>query len=353
MPRTFKHLYPQIYDLENLWLAWRRARRGGKRKWSSVATFEFDLEQNLLALHEELRDKTYRPGPYRNFTIREPKVRRISAAPFRDRVVHHALMQVTWPILEARMIHDSYACRVGKGTHKAIDRAQELSRRYRYVLQCDVVQFFPAVDQAILRGQLARHIACPDTLWLMDHILASGQDVLAGHYDMVYFPGDDLLAAARPRGLPIGNLTSQNWANVYLNDLDQFVKHGLHCHAYLRYADDFLLFADNKPTLWAWRGEIVDKLAELRLTLHEDRAQVFPVKAGIPWLGFRVFPTHRRLKRRNVKTFGRRLRAQRDAYKAGQMTLAEIQPSVRAWIAHARHADTYRLRKALFRLVLF
>ena len=109
MTRTFKHLYPQIYDLENLWLAWRRAKRGGKRKWSSVATFEFDLEQNLLALHEELRDKTYRPGPYRNFTIREPKVRRISAAPFRDRVVHHALMQVTWPIFEARMIHDSYA----------------------------------------------------------------------------------------------------------------------------------------------------------------------------------------------------------------------------------------------------
>ena len=165
-----------------------------------MATFEFDLEQNLLALHEELRDKTYRPGPYRNFTIREPKVRRISAAPFRDRVVHHALMQVTWPIFEARMIHDSYACRVGKGTHKAIDRAQEFSRRYRYVLQCDVVQFFPAIDHATLRSQLAHHIACPDTLWLMDRILASGQDVLAGHYDMVYFPGDDLLAAVRPRG---------------------------------------------------------------------------------------------------------------------------------------------------------
>jgi retron-type reverse transcriptase len=111
MLRTFKHLYPQIYDLENLWLAWRRARRGGKRKWQSVADFEFDLEQNLFALHEELRDKTYAPSPYRQFTIREPKVRRISAAPFRDRVAHHALMQVTWPIFEARMIHDSYACR--------------------------------------------------------------------------------------------------------------------------------------------------------------------------------------------------------------------------------------------------
>ncbi len=353
MPRTFKYLYPQIYDLENLWLAWRRARRGGKRKWQSVADFEFDLEQNLFALHEELRDKTYLPGPYRHFTIREPKVRRISAAPFRDRVVHHALMQVTWPIFEARMIHDSYACRVGKGTHRAIQRAQDWSRRFSYVLQCDVVQFFPAVDHAVLRSQLTRHIACPDTLWLMDRILASGREVLAGHYDMVYFPGDDLLAANRPRGLPIGNLTSQNWANVYLNDLDQFVKHELRCAAYLRYADDFLLFGDDKATLWAWRAAIVERLAALRLTLHEERAQVYPVSAGIPWLGFRVFPTYIRLKRRNVKAFGRRLRAQRDAYGAGQITHDQIRASLKAWIAHAQHADTYRLRQALMRQVVF
>ncbi len=124
MTRSFKGIYPKIYDTENLWLAWRKARRGGKRRWPSVAAFEFDLEANLLALNEELRDKSYAPGPYRHFTIREPKLRRISAAPFRDRVVHHALMQATWPIFEARMIDDSYACRVGKGVHRAIDRAQ-------------------------------------------------------------------------------------------------------------------------------------------------------------------------------------------------------------------------------------
>jgi hypothetical protein len=285
--------------------------------------------------------------------IREPKVRRISAAPFRDRVVHHALMQVTWPIFEARMIHDSYACRVGKGTHAALDRCQHFARGQRYVLQCDVVQFFPSVDLAILTGQLARHIACPATLALMERILTSGVGVLADQYDMVYFPGDDLLAAVRPRGLPIGNLTSQNWANVYLNDLDQFVKHELHCPAYLRYCDDFLLFADDKPTLWAWRAAVIGKLAELRLTLHADRAQVYPVKAGIPWLGFRVFPTHRRLKRENVKAFGRRLRGQRAAYRAGQTSLADVRQSLRAWIAHASHGNTYRLRQRLFRQVVF
>jgi RNA-directed DNA polymerase len=351
--RTFRGLYPLIYDLDNLWLAWRRARRGGKRKWPTVAAFEVDLEQNLWALHEELRDKTYQPGPYRHFMIREPKSRRISAAPFRDRVVHHALMQVTWPIFEARMIYDSYACRIGKGTHKAIDRCQHFCRAHPYVLQCDVVQFFPSVDHEILRAQLARYIACPDTLWLINRILAGGADVLRDHYDMVYFPGDDLLAAARPRGLPIGNLTSQNWANVYLDDLDQFVKHTLRCRAYLRYCDDFLLFADDKATLWRWRAEIVARLAALRLTLHEARAQVFPVKGGIPWLGFRVFPTHRRLKRRNVKAFGRRLRALQRAYRDRKITLEEIQPSVRAWIAHAQHGNTYRLRRDLFRKVTF
>jgi hypothetical protein len=353
MPKTYKGLYPQIYDPDNLWRAWRAARRGGKRKWPSVAAFEFDLEQNLWALHEELHDKTYQPGPYRHFTIVEPKPRRISAAPFRDRVVHHALMQVTWPIFEARMIHDSYACRVGKGTHAALDRCQHFARGHRYVLQCDVVQFFPSVDLTILTGQLARHIACPDTLALMARILASGEGVLNEHYDMVYFPGDDLLAATRPRGLPIGNLTSQNWANVYLNDLDQFVKHELHCRAYLRYCDDFLLFADDKATLWAWRAAVSGKLAELRLTLHADRAQVYPVTAGIPWLGFRVFPTHRRLKRQNVKAFARRLRAQRDAYHAGEIGLDDVQQSLQAWIAHASHGDTYRLRRALLKQVIF
>jgi len=352
MARTFKGLYPHIYDFDNLWSAWRCARRG-KRKWPTVAAFELDLEQNLWALHEELRDQTYQPGPYRHFTIREPKPRRISAAPVRDRVVHHALMHVTWPIFEARLIHDSYACRVGKGTHRALDRCQQFARAHPYVLQCDAVQFFPAIDHAILQAQLARHIACVDTRWLIDRILAGGAGVLRDHYDMAYFPGDDLLAATRPRGLPIGNLTSQHWANWYLNDLDQFVKHELHCRAYLRYCDDFLLFAADKATLWEWRAAIVDRLAALRLTLHQDRAQVYPVQAGIPWLGFRVFPTHRRLRRRNVKAFARRLRAQRDAYHAGQITQDEVQRSLQAWIAHARHGDTYRLRQSLLRQVAF
>ncbi len=143
----------------------------------------------------------------------------------------------------------------------AIDRCQHFARGHRYVLQCDVVQFFPSIDHAILAGQLARHIACADTLALMDRILASGVGVLAEQYDMVFFPGDDLLAATPATRAADGNLTSQNWGNVYLDDLDQFVKHELRCRAYLRYCDDCLFFADDKGTLWAWRAAVMDRLA--------------------------------------------------------------------------------------------
>ena len=235
----------------------------------------------------------------------------------------------------------------------ALDRAQHFARARRYVLQCDIVQFFPSVDHRILGAQLAHHIACPQTLRLIDHILASGEGVLRDHYTMVYFPGDDLWAAARPRGLPIGNLTSQNWANWYLNALDQFVKHDLKCRAYLRYCDDFLLFAGDKAVLWRWRREIIDVLAALRLTMHTERAQVYPAADGIPWLGFRIFPTHRRLLRRNVKAFMRRFRAQRDAFHRGELSPEDVRRSLDAWIAHASHGDTYRLRRRLFREVTF
>jgi retron-type reverse transcriptase len=182
------------------------------------------LDIELLNLHRELTTESYQPGEYVHFTIHEPKRRLISAAPFRDRVVHHALCNVIEPIYERKFIDDSYANRQGKGTHAALDRCTQFLRRYHYVLQCDVQQFFPAIDQAILKQILARTIACAPTLDLCERIIDSGQGVLTGEYALRWFPGDDLLAAARPRGLPIGNLTSQFWANVYLNELDEIIQ---------------------------------------------------------------------------------------------------------------------------------
>jgi RNA-directed DNA polymerase len=361
VPKTFKHLYPQIYSFEALYRAYRQARRGGKRKHQAVAAFECHLEEGLWDLHAELQDKTYRPGPYRSFAVGPwrrdrlwaPKRRLISAAPFRDRVVHHALCNVLVPIFEPRFISDSYACREGKGTHAAVDRCQEFARRCRYVLQCDVRQFFPSVDHQLLRGMLARHVADPDVLWLIDLILEGSTGLLAGEYEMAWFPGDALWDALRPRGLPIGNLTSQFWANVYLNSVDQFIKQELRCRRYVRYCDDFLLFHEDKATLHAWRAAVIAHAATLRLMLHEEKAVVYPTHTGIPFLGFRVFPHYRRLLHPKVHAFARRLRRLRAGYAAGELSAEAVRLSVQGWLAHATHAQTYRLRRRLLGEVSF
>ncbi len=216
-------------------------------------------------------------------------------------------------------------------------------------MQCDVEQFFPAIDHAILRRTLARKLRDPDALWLVDRILESGEGVLAEAYQTRYFPGDDLFSALRPRGLPIGNLTSQFWANVYLNPFDHFVKRELRCPAYLRYVDDFVLFADDKSTLWAWREAIVARLARLRLTIHPG-AQPRPVTEGLPFLGFVVYPTHRRLKRRRVIAYRRRFQALWRAFRAGDVPWETMNASVRGWVNYARYGDTWGLRRALLRM---
>lgn len=347
MPQTFKRLYEQISTFEHLLAAYRRARRG-KRGRPDVAAFEFRWEERLLQLADELHEGRYRPGPYRSFVVTESGKRRvISAAPFRDRVVHHALCALLEPIFEPRFLFDSYASRPNKGTHAGLDRAQHFARGHRYVLQIDVQQFFPSVDHAILRGILARHIADERIMGLIDLILAGGAEALRDAYQMVYFPGDDLFAINRPRGLPIGNQTSQFWANCFLHPLDLFIKQELGCRAYLRYCDDMLLFADDKPTLHHWRAAIIKYAATLRLTIHEGRAQAVPVEAGISFLGWRIFPYRRKLKRRNMLAFTRRFRQMRKRYAAGCCSFDQMQAAVQGWIAHAAHGNTLALRRSL------
>ena len=340
-------MFDAITDWDNLWRAYGQAARG-KRGRASAADFEHRVADRLIALQDALRSKTYRPGAYCHFFIREPKLRRISAAPFRDRVVHHALCNLIEPLFEARFIAHSYANRAGKGTHRAVDRVQHLAQRFRYALRGDVVQHFPSLDHRLLHAKLARVIDDDDVLWLAGAVLASGDGVGANEYSPLYFPGDDLLAACRPRGLPIGNLTSQFWSNVYLNDFDWFVQRELGCGAYLRYVDDFVLFGNDKGALRACAQAVIDRLARDRLTIHETQAQVLPAHCGIPWLGFVVYPTHRRLKRRNAVNFTRRLERNLDAYQAGRVTFAELDASVKGWVNHVRYADTWGLREHVF-----
>jgi retron-type reverse transcriptase len=331
----------QLWDWDNLQMAYQNASRG-KRGRGATAAFEYVLADNLLQLQKELREQTYQPGKYNSFYIHEPKKRLISAAPFRDRVVHHALCNVTIFHYEKRFIPESYANRVGKGTHRALDRAEQFAYRFPYVLQCDVKQFFPSIDHGILRAELETMFPDESALWLVDRILLSGRGVLSEEYDMKYFPGDDLFAAQRPRGLPIGNLTSQWWANCYLNPFDQFVKRELGCRAYLRYVDDFLLFSESKAQLWEWRAALIERLARYRLTIHEENALPRPAERGIPFLGFVIFPTHRLLKKRKGLAFQRRMK------KIMRVSSNEqVKASVQGWVNHVRYGDTLALRESV------
>jgi retron-type reverse transcriptase len=337
--------FQHLCSWPNLLRAWHDAACG-KRGHPPVAAFEYRLEDNLLILQEELRTHTYRPGAYTSFFIHEPKRRLISAAPFRDRVVHHALCQVIEPAFERSFIADSFANRVGKGTHRALDRLQHFTRRFRFALPCDLRQFFPSIDHEILLDTLARKVTDPNLLFLCARILASGRDVLSGAYDMAWFPGDDLFAALRPRGLPIGNLTSQFWANCYLNPFDHFVKRELRCPGYVRYVDDFVLFADDKRVLWELKTALVDRLARLRLTIHPG-AHPQPVTEGLPFLGFTVYPHRRRLKRRKSIHFQRKLRMLLAQCEAGEIPVCAVTMCVRSWVSHASHGNTVGLRKAM------
>jgi retron-type reverse transcriptase len=338
-------MYETLACWENLLTAYRNAA-AGKRGRPDVAAFEHRLEDNLFALQAELLAGGYRPGGYRSFLVHEPKRRLISAAPFRDRVAHHALCNLVEPVFDRTFTADSFANRRGKGTHRAVRQCQRLARRYRYVLQCDVRQFFPSIDHAILQAEIARKVRDPRILALADRILASGRGVLSEEYRMVYFPGDDLFAVDRPRGLPIGNLTSQLWANVYLSPIDHFVKRELRCPGYVRYVDDLLLFGDDKPRLWQCKRQLEHRLERLRLTLHPG-AHPRPVSEGIPFLGFVTFPDRRRLKRRKGIAFQRRLKRLRELEAAGELPADAVQASIAGWVGHVRHGNTVGLRKAV------
>jgi len=338
-------MFEALVSWENLLAAYRKAA-AGKRGRADVAAFEHRLEDNLLALQAELESGAYRPGGYRSFLVHEPKRRLISAAPFRDRVVHHALCNLIEPVFERSFTADSYANRRGKGTHRALRRCQVLARKHPYVLQCDIRQFFPSIDHGVLRNRIRRKVIESRVLALIDRILDSGRGVLSGEYAMVYFPGDDLFAIERPRGLPIGNLTSQFWANVYLNPVDHFVKRELRCPGYVRYVDDLLLFAGDKASLWSCKRRLEERLESLRLLIHPG-AHPRPVTEGAPFLGFVTYPDRRRLKRRKGVAFRRRLRRLRRLEVRGEVQAESVQASVAGWVGHVRYGNTAGLRRAI------
>lgn len=342
--KTYANLYASICSFENLVVAAKKAQKG-KRFQDNVGRFNANLEHELVKLQSELKAQAYQPGSYREFLIYEPKLRVISAAPYCDRVVHHALCNVIAPLFERTFIFDSYANRVGKGAHAAILRYQQFCRRNKLALKCDVRKYFPSIDLEILKTEIRRTIACPDTLWLIDRIIDGSNEQEAVHD---YFPGDDLLTPVeRRKGLPIGNLTSQFFANVYLNRFDHFVKEILRCKFSLRSVDDSVVLGNDKVWLWEVKEQMRTFLEQWRLRLHEHKCQIRQVQDGVTLLGFRVFPEYRLLKRDNVVKARRRMRRLQAQYAAGELDFAGVTRAVHGWLGHAGFGDTYHLREKL------
>jgi retron-type reverse transcriptase len=344
------HLWQPITDFANLHTAAQQAQRG-KRFRSNVLAFNYNLETELLTLQADLLNQTYQPGAYRTFEIKSPKPRMISAAPYRDRVVHHALCNLIVPIFERTFVHDSYANRAGFGTHRALRRFTQFARSSRYVLQCDIRKYFPSIDHEILKSLLRHKLKCPDTLWLIDALIDNSNPQEPRNE---YFPGDDLLTPlTRRRGLPIGNLTSQFFANIYLNGFDHFVKEHLKTRKYLRYVDDFALFSDDWDFLAEARLAIEAYLAGLRLKIHPIKSQLFETRHGANFVGFRVLPDRIRVRSENLKRSRHRLSDLHRAYKAGEIDQAAVLQALQSWFAHLEHGDTWRLRQHILRHPIF
>lgn len=339
--KTYRNIHPEIYDFESLYLAYRRARRG-KRDRGSVRQFEQDLEGNLIQLQNEIIWEEYKTGRYHTFPVFEPKRREVASLPFRDRVLQHSLVSATEPIWERRFIDHSYACRPGRGMHRGADAVQAMMQKVRrehghvYALKADIARYFANIDHGVLYRLLARHIACPKTLNLCEEIIASASE-----------KGD-----LSPRGIPIGNLTSQLWANVYLHELDLFAKHQLKAIHYARYMDDFVVLHHDKAWLHYARQEI-EAFLDKQLRLHtNDKTQIFPVALnhgrGLDFLGYHIWPTHRRLRKSSIRRIHNTMRRFQKLYARGEVDLDEIRQSVVSWSAHASHADTYGLQHKLF-----
>ena len=283
-------------------------------------------ESEVLRLSAELTDGAWQPSGYRFFEIHDPKRRTIAAAPFADRVVHHALCNVMAPHLERRFIARSFSCQVGKGTTAARECCRKLVNRHRYVLKCDVRKFFPSLDHEVLMQKLGEVVHCPGVLELCRVLIAS-------HHT---------LGRGNRCGLPIGNLTSQLWGNFYLDALDHRLTEGEAHGAYLRYTDDFLVFANDKARIHTLRDVIVEELTQVRLALAEPKSRLLACQEGVPFCGFRFLPGQRP---RVLGTTKRRFERRRHLLKKHRHDPAKLTQTVFAWYQFSREANTVGLRR--------
>jgi len=323
--RRHGNLWDIITSLDNLHAAYKKAILG-KSKMRSIQKFKQDIEGNIQAIQTSLIKKTFTTSSYSEKMVYEPKQRLIYALPFNpDRIVQHALMNVIQPIWEGLFIFDSYACRTGKGIHSGSTRAMQFVRRNKYCLKCDISKFYPSVDHDILFQIIQKKIKCKDTLWLIENIIRS-------------FPGG--------KNVPIGNYTSQWFGNLYLNELDQYVKINLQKYYghidYIRYCDDFCLFHNDKKVLH-FCAKLIKEYIQSRLLLRFSKCNVFPVKQGVDFLGYRHFNNYILLRKSTAKRVRRRLEKLPKQYAAGKITAEQYRSSVGSTWGWLKHANSHNL----------
>ncbi|MDO8803551.1 MAG: reverse transcriptase domain-containing protein [Elusimicrobiota bacterium] len=354
-----------LFSFSNIHRCYLKCRRN-KRNTINALRFEINLEENLCLLERELKTKSYQPARSVCFVVKKPKLREIFAADFKDRVVHHILVDYLERLFEPKFIFDSYACRTGKGTHKAVERLRKFSRQVTandtksaFYLQMDLRSYFVSIDKGILLNLIRRATSNPDVLWLAETIVnndCAGNFVIKGNPGLISLlpPHKTLFKAPKNCGLPIGNLTSQFFANVYLNEMDQFIKRDLKVKHYIRYVDDFILPSEDREQLAAWRGKIAEFVREkLKLAIHPQKQRIAPVSDGMDFLGYIVRPGYILARKRVVRNFNNKMREiAGTAVKGGVL---EFQPALvkkanaiaNSYLAHFNRANSYRLKNAL------
>jgi retron-type reverse transcriptase len=333
MTITYSNLYSQLCSYDNLLLAFKKAKKRKARK-PYVLEFEASLEANLKQFQWELQNETYLPTPLKTFIIREPKTRKISKSHFRDRIIHHAICNIIEPIFQKTFIYDSFANQKGKGTHLALRRFDYFKRKVSrnnfiscYVLKADVKHYFDTVDQNILIKIISKKIKDEKLISLIRKILENHKTKEKG------------------KGMPLGNLTSQFFANVYLNELDYFVKHKLRAKYYIRYVDDFVILHKSKNKLRFYKNKIDEFLKlQLKIKLHPNKCKIKHVSCGASLLGFRVFYYHKLLRKSNFRKFQRKFSKLEDAHIAKAVNFTSLLNFLNGWLGYAMHANTYKLR---------
>lgn len=350
--KTLKNVFEQVVDYDNLYRAYLNARLC-KRYRYEVLNFSAHLEDNLVKLQKELIDRTYTLGKYREFYIYEPKKRLIMAQPFKDRVVQWAIYQVLNPVFAQGYITDSYACIKERGTHKAVKRLHYWLRQVGkkpekyYFLKLDISKYFYRIDHDVLMGILKRKIRDDDMIFLLDKIVNSSETNFG--LPPGKSPGEVKRSdGVSEKGMPVGNLSSQMFANLYLNELDQYCKRTLGIHFYVRYMDDVIILHQDKDQLHEWK-RIIDTFLKEKLQLDlNEKTCIRPITLGVEFCGYKIWNTHIKLRKSTALKMKRNLKKLQKEYAAGEVTVEEAKQTISSYLGILKHCDSYSLKRTIF-----